>query len=187
MSTARFIQTGNRPSLRKLGSPLIDTLRMLNDLIFLSAESSTNEDKKVETTKNELRLIGFSDFQLDRRESTHIAAYLNPDEHIKAGIRGHIYGVGGVLIVATDSRILYLHDIPLFSNFEEFSYDFVTGISINRSGYLSSITLFTKLKTYQVDYINPQQAERFLSYVESQIYNPTLQNAINIGKEVLIS
>lgn len=89
-------------------------------------------------------------------------------------------------MVATDSRLLYLHDIPLFSHFEEFAYDVVLGVSINRSAYLSSATVFTKYKTYQIDYINPRQAERFLTFVESQIYGPNLQNAVKVGREVLM-
>jgi hypothetical protein len=161
-------------------------LHKLSDRIFLSDQASTEHDSRTTVAVNELRSAGFSRFQLDRHESKHIAEFLNPGEHIYAGIRGHIYGIGGALLVATNKRLLYLHDIPLYSNFEEFSYDVVSGVTINRAAYLSSITAFTKFKTYQVDYINPRQAERFLSYVESQIYAPGLQKAVRVGQEALI-
>lgn len=183
MSAVNYIPTGSNPAPHKAGSSFFEGLRRLNNYLF--EPSLTPADRKTKLAQKELRSVGFSRFQLDRRESRHIAAYVNPGEHIRAGIRGHIFDLGGVLMVATDSRILYLHDIPLFSNFEEFAYDMVSGISVHRAGYLSSVTVFTKLKTYQIDYINPRQAERFLEFVESQIYKPALQNAVKVGRDML--
>lgn len=184
--SADYIPTGKDvPAPPRIGSPLINGARKLHDCLFESDKRTL--DRRTKSAQKELSSIGFSRFQLDRRETRHIAAFLGADEHIRAGIRGHIYGLGGVLMVATDSRILYLHDIPLFSNFEEFSYDVVSGVSINRAGYLSSVTVFTKFKTYQIDYVNSRQAEQFLHFVESQIYGPTLQNALSVGREVLMS
>lgn len=131
----------------------------------------TSETAEQLAARQDLRDAGFSNFQLERRDLRQIAEYLTPGEHILAGIRGHVSGIGGVLLVATDHRILYLHSIPMYSNFEEFLYDVVSGVSVNRAGYLSSVTLFTKFKTYQVDYVSAIQAERFVDFVESKIYS----------------
>lgn len=138
-----------------------------------STARTTNPASRVDQVgvRQDLRQAGFSNLQLNRRDLRQIANYLTPGEHILAGIRGHVSGIGGVLLVATDHRILSLHSIPLYSNFEEFLYDVVSGVSVNRAGYLSSVTLFTKFKTYQIDYITGRQAERFVNFVESKIYS----------------
>lgn len=177
MNGSNYIPLASRHVPLQHRSWLANMVHRLNDTLFLSQESEDAANTHARQTQKELRAIGFSRFQIDRRESRHIAKYIDKDEHIRAGIRGHVFGVGGVLMVATNKRILFLHDIPLFTNLEEFAYEVVSGVSINRATYLSSVTVFTKFKTYQVDYVNSQQAERFLHFVESQIYPATLQHA----------
>lgn len=170
MSTPSYISTGRRESHPFVDSPLLKWLHRLNDYLYLTEESHTQEARQVHEAKKELRALGFSRFQLDRRESADIASYLHAGEHVRAGIRGHIYGTGSVMLIATDSRVMYLHEVPLLKNFEEFPYDAISGISINQSGYLASVTLFTKLKTYQIDYVAKKQALRFTAFIESHIY-----------------
>ena len=173
MTSVMYIETGLKHSTEKHQIPIAAMASKLRNFFLLAAEyGSENENAVAKRARKELADAGFTYFQLDRRESHHIAHYLQEDEHIKAAIHGHVKDVGGVLMAATESRIMYLHDIPLFSNFEEFPYDIVSGVSINNvSHILSSITIFTKFKTYELDYVNLKSAEKFVSYVESRIYS----------------
>lgn len=179
MTSVMYIETGLKHSTEKHQIPIVAVASKLRNFFLLAAEyGKENESAVAKRTRKELANAGFSYFQLDRRESHHIANYLQENEHIKAAIHGHVKDVGGVLMVATESRIMYLHDIPLFSNFEEFPYDIVSGVSINNvSHILSSVRLFTKFKTYELDYVNIKSAEKFVRYVESRIYS---QNNISL-------
>jgi hypothetical protein len=184
MKASTYIQTGKLPHLKHNDLSLIGVAHKISNMFFLSrAINENSENKRIADALQELRQAGLSLFQLSRRESQRIATHLHPDEHIEAAIRGRMVGIGGVLLVATNSRVMYIHDIPLFSSFEEFPYEVLSGVSINRAGYLTSVTVFTNFKKYQIDYINPRQAEQFLSCVESRIYVAKLQHILNIQKE----
>jgi hypothetical protein len=119
--------------------------------------------------KDPFRTLGFSNFQLDQLESRRIDSYLQEGERVKAVMHGHIRGIGGALIAATSSRILFLYDISSISYFEDADYGSVSGVSIDRTGYLSSITIVTQSTAYHIDYVNPRQAERFISWVETNV------------------
>ncbi len=171
MSSIAYIETGLRYRLKRHDSPLLANISKLKDFLTLSMHPEPEPTATMNQARKELGDVGFSYFQLERRESRHIANYLHHDEHIRAAIRGLVKDVGGALVVATDSRVLYLHETPLFSSFEVFAYDIVSGISLNNvSRLLSSVSLFTKFKVYQLDYVNTRSAEQFLKYVESRLY-----------------
>ena len=170
MSSIAYIKTGfeHLPVVHE--SPLVSGLSKLYNNFMLVAQ---DEENAIATrqSKKELADAGFSYFQLERRESRHIGRYLQKEEHIHAAIRGHIRGVGGALVVATESRIIYLHEIPLYSHLEEFTYDLVSGISLhNISHMLSSVTISTRCSTYELEYVNTLSAEKFIGYVESRLY-----------------
>jgi len=170
MSSIAYIKTGFERLPVSHESPLIAGLSRLRDSFVLAAQDEENAAVEGQT-KKELTDAGFSYFQLERRESRHIGRYLQKGEHIHGAIRGHVKGVGGALVVATESRIIYLHEIPLFSHLEEFTYDLVSGVSIhNISRMLSSVSISTKFKTYELDYVNTLSAEKFIGYVESRLY-----------------
>lgn len=169
MKAINYIPLGPATEKSRSSSPLLNGLRRLSDFMFLSSMTKDSAGAHIKSAQRELRSIGFSQFQLDRRESRRIAEYLHLDEHIKAGIRGHVFEIGSVLLVATDLRVLYLHDLALGNSFEEFDYDAMTEVSAGRTKYLSSVTLSTRTKTYFVEYVNRKQADRFMAYVASRI------------------
>lgn len=173
-SSIAYIETGleHLPKSKRHDSPLIRMLVKLRDFFWtMSIGDEVDTATSMDRTKKELSDAGLSYFQLERRESRHIASYLNADEHIHGAIRGHVKDVGSALMVATDSRVLYLHEVPFFSNFEEFTYDIASGISLNNMSHiLSSVRIFTKFKTYELDYVNTRSAELFVKYIETRLY-----------------
>lgn len=111
--------------------------------------------------------------RLSSNERQQLGVFLQPDEHIKAAIRGHQPAGGEAMVAATDKRILLLHDTPLYSNLEIISYDLIHGVSVRRGVQLvSSICLYTAIKQYQFDYVNTRAAQRIMKYIETRIYTP---------------
>lgn len=168
--SATFIETGNLHKPMKKRS-FWWRLRSVLDLNALT-RAALREDHEQGSIRvlSELSARGLTDFQLARNETRQLIAYLHENEHIKAAIHGHVADVGSVLMVATSERLLYLHDSPTFSNFEEISYELVSWISLNRENrLLSTVSVQTRFKHYYIEDVNPRQAERFISYLESQI------------------
>lgn len=171
MSNIAYIETGTKHATKRHDSPIIVGWNKFKEFWTMNMRAEPEPSSLINQARKELTQAEFSFFQLERRESRHIGNYLHENEHIRAAIRGHIKDTGGALVVATESRVMYLHEIPLFSNFEEFTYDIVSGISLNNvSHLLSSVSLYTKFKTYELDYVNTRSAEQFVKYVESRLY-----------------
>jgi hypothetical protein len=183
MNVTNYIHTGVQTAHTSTGSPLLELVHWLQKTMFLSSTTDTQEDKHVRFAQNELTACGFSAFQLERPETKRVIAYLDQRAHIMAAIRGHVSRVGRVILIATDLNIMYLHATPLYSNFKEFSYDNISEAFINRTGYLSRVTVNTPYSTYDIDNVNSQQAERFLAYVESRTNRPYAGRALNLNKE----
>lgn len=185
MTSVMYIETGLRHSTEKHQIPIAAVASKLRNFFLLAAEyGSEDENAVAKRARKELTDAGFTYFQLDRRESHDISHYLQQDEHIKGAIHGHTTNAGGVLILATESRIMYLHEIPSFSNFEEFPYESVSGISINNlSHVLANVTILTKFKTYEFNYVNRKAADKFVNYVESRMVSRTnISHANERGK-----
>lgn len=116
---------------------------------------------------HELEDTGLTNFDLHRRESKHIIRYLHPYEHVKAAVRGKLPDGGWALIVATNLRVIFLHDIPLFSNMEEISYDLVSGVTCNQIGnFYASITLSTRSHDYELSFVSLSAARKFVDFLE---------------------
>jgi PH (Pleckstrin Homology) domain-containing protein len=122
---------------------------------------------KNQHTLHELQDAGLTNFDLHRRESRHIVGYLHGYEHIKAAVRGKLADDGWSLLVATNLRIIYLHQIPLFSHMDEISYDLVSGVTCNQVGnWYGSLTLHTRTKDYELNFVSIVAANKFANFVE---------------------
>jgi hypothetical protein len=91
-----------------------------------------------------------------------------PDEHIHGAIYGKIAEGWMALLVATDKRVIFYDKDFLTSTFDEIPYDVISGVKINHSGILASLTLHTKVREYLLKFVNLASAQKFASFIEHQ-------------------
>lgn len=115
----------------------------------------------------ELKGLGVSTFELGRAESGYAPNVIHADEHIGGVLYGH-HKDGHVMMIATDRRVIFLDKKPMFVNKDEITYDVVSGISLNKAGIGSTVTLHTRIKDYVIRTFNEKCAEGFVRYIESR-------------------
>ncbi len=130
-----------------------------------SANSSVQAAK--ENIARQLRLLGASRLALNSMEAKHLHKIIHPNEHIE----GMVYGRtddGFAMLLATDKRALYLDRKPFFTVMDEITYHVVSGVSHGRVGFISTVTLHTKVKDYAIRTIKERCARQFVSTIESR-------------------
>lgn len=138
--------------------PAVRGERFANRILQRYRENMSNE---------ELRETGLSNFDLVRYESRHIGRFLHNGEHIKAAIYGKSIGKKpSGLLVATNLRIIYLHQTPIFTTMDELSYDLVSGVTYSTGMWWSSVKLHTRNGDYALDYVSHDACEKFVNYIE---------------------
>lgn len=123
--------------------------------------------KHAKRVHQELAAAGISKYGLGKREALHLPEVINEDEHI----HGAIYGLTdwtSSLIVATDTRVLHLDHKPFFNKTDQFTYEVVSGVSINYSGPFAAIVLNTRIGDFKLRFVNTKCAENFVEYIESR-------------------
>lgn len=126
---------------------------------------------------DELKRQGVSRIGLQRMASRYLPKIIHPFEHIQAVVYGRNHE-GSVMLLATDSRIIYLDKKPLFVNFDEVTYDVVAGVSYGHVGLSSTVTLHTRMRDYAMRALNVKCVNRFVNYIEwrcleqSRNFNP---------------
>lgn len=126
----------------------------------------------VKHVRQELRSVGISGFDLLKPETYSIARVLMPNELILAAICGKVNNEGSALLVVTDKRVIYLNEIPLFTNMDEVGYGVVTGISSEVGRWDATITLHTGIKDFTMHSINTEAANNFVYIVERYCITP---------------
>ena len=124
------------------------------------------DKKHKERVISELKVAGITRYGLAKMESKSLPAIIHPEEHIG----GVVYGqssAGSVMLIATDRRIIYLDRKPFFRSMDELTYDVVSGIKVDRSGLFSSIVLHTRVKDFELRFVNPKCVRIFSKYIES--------------------
>jgi len=159
MSSIAYITSGLQHMSVLRGSSLSAITSRRKKYLGLKEENSTSK---------ELAEVGLSYPQLNLQESKHIGQYLKEGEHIRGAVRGTIKGTGIALIVATESRVMYLQETPRAYNFREYAYGAIDSISIrSASRLLSSISICMNGQPYELIYVATRPAERFVTYVKS--------------------
>jgi general stress protein 26 len=113
----------------------------------------------------QLRKAGATWYGLLKNESRHLPHLIHPSESIE-GIAYGRYEQGGCMLVATNSRILFLDKKPLFTFSDELTYDVIAGVGCSRQGYFAKVTLHTRFNDTVVEYVNWRAAEQFVRYIE---------------------
>lgn len=115
----------------------------------------------------ELRAAGVTRYGMQKSESKYLPQVIHEDEHIGGVVYGRLDGEFSML-VATDSRIIFMQRMTLFTTTDELTYDVVSGIKSNDVGLFSSVTLHTRIADYPIRYANPKCAHKFVKYIESR-------------------
>ena len=131
-----------------------------------------SHDKRV---LDELKQARLSRFGLKSMEGHHIAQIIHPDEHISGAIYGYCKD-GYAMVVATDSRVIYLDNKPLFSNKDEITYGLVGGISCGKVGPLATVTLHTKLGDYKLKTASYRSVGQFVNFIEQRCLEHKLRS-----------
>lgn len=113
----------------------------------------------------ELRRQGVGRYGLLKQGSRYLPKIIHPFEHIQAVVYGRNVE-GSVMIVATDSRIIYLVKKPLFVNFDEITYDVVAGVTYGHVGLSSTVALHTRMGDYTMRTMNVKCADKFVNFIE---------------------
>lgn len=116
--------------------------------------------------QNRLRQIGVSKYGLLRAESRYLHRIIHSDENIMAVVYGHNVE-GTAMLIATDSRLIYLDKKPLFVKSDELTYDIVSGVSYSHVSIFTTVTLHTRMGDYVLRTMNPKCVSLFVNYIES--------------------
>lgn len=117
--------------------------------------------------KKELRHFGVSSYDLWRSGGAYLSRLLEPDETLH-GVVYEYDDNGSKILVATDWRIVFLDQQPLFISEDEIPYDEISGISYTRFGQQLTVVVHTHEKDYMVRTIAQAGAEALLGYVENK-------------------
>lgn len=125
------------------------------------------QDPKVHRARvrRELKAAGLSPFALSQPESAYLHRLIHPHEHIGGAVFGR-HKAGLVMLVATDLRIIFLDNKPLFTTEDEINFNSVTGVSVGTAGFGSTVSLHTRVADYTVRTYNHKSATNFVAFIE---------------------
>lgn len=128
--------------------------------------------------RQRLAELGLSKFALKRRESRYLPKIIAIGEAIGGAVYGK-HNDGLAMLIATDKRIIFLDNKPFFVNEEEINYNVVSGVSMSNVGFISIVTLHTRVKNYSMKTFNKQAAFNFMRYIEERSidYQQTMYSA----------
>lgn len=137
------------------------------------ASQDTSSPGHWQRVAGELRQLGVTSWGVFRIESHYLANFIHPDEHIQGVIYGK-HASGFAVLAATDRRVVFLSKRALFSMEDEVGYDSVTGVTLNRTRFNSTVTLYTRVKEYMVKMSNARCAQGFVDFIERRCLDTSL-------------
>ena len=119
---------------------------------------------------NELKKAGMTPYGFLKLETALLPALIHEDEHIYGVVYGRLHGkIDAVMLVATDKRILYLDCKPFYKDWDEITYEVVSGVRMSTVKPFAGIILHTRVKDYELRFVNQRCAKKFTHYIESYI------------------
>jgi general stress protein 26 len=131
-------------------------------------------DEHTQRIASELKEAGASSYGASKFASRYLPTVIHPDEHVKAAVYGRYEEGGGLLslsagmLVATESRIIFLDHKPGFTSMDEITYEVVSGVKKVTSALASTLTLHTRVGDYVIRFANESGAEKFMHYIEKR-------------------
>lgn len=116
--------------------------------------------------RRQLRELGLNWLDMLRPETFYIGKVLHDDEKLLGAACGQAEEGGSALLVVTDLRIIYLNQIPLFTNMDEVRYDAVDAVSSEIGRLDATVSLHTGLRNFTLHGVNVNAATRFVESVE---------------------
>jgi hypothetical protein len=143
------------------------TIKKLGEqAVWSMPKAKTNPYNRSNRIKEQLKSVGVTKYGMKMAGVRYLSKLIRPDEQIM----GVIYGRnedGSVVLVATDRRVIYIDKKPFFSNFDELTYDIVSGVSYGQSWVFTTVKLHTRVKDYELHWVNPKCARYFIRFIES--------------------
>ncbi len=121
-----------------------------------------------------LRSLGANKYDLSLPETRYIAQVLREDEIILGAVYGKYEKVnlphaGRGLLVITDRRILLIDKKPLFVQYDEVTFDVVSGVQYGKALIGAAITLNTRMGNVVIRTFNDYCAKKFVQTVEDML------------------
>lgn len=117
---------------------------------------------------DELKNVGVSVYGRWKHPSKLLHTIIRDDEHIEAAAYGQS-AQGSAMLVATDKRVIFVEGNMMYNSSDDFGYGVVSGVNHQSSALFEAVTLYTKLHTYHLTYVNRASAERFVKVVEDRV------------------
>ncbi len=125
---------------------------------------------KINRIQEELKKAGMTSYGFSKVSTYHLPDLIHDDEHINGVVYGRqSKGMGAVMLVATNKRVLYLDYKPLYKNADEVTYDVVAGVKLSTVGPFAGVVLHTRVQDYSLRYVNINCAEIFTKYIEQHL------------------
>ena len=123
--------------------------------------------------REELRDVGLNYFDMHTPETYHLADTLLPDEKIHAAVRGRVEPGTSSLIIVTDRRVVWIDQIPFYTDMEEYNFQTVGGIGFEMGQWSGLITLYTPNGPLSIYTNNLTAAKRFVTCIEEEAIDTT--------------
>lgn len=120
--------------------------------------------------KDELKSAGMTSYGFLKLSTGYLPNLIHENEHIGGVVYGRVSeSFEPVMLVATDRRVLYVDCKPFYRDWDEITYSVVAGVKTTLAGPFAYVTLHTRVKDYQVKYVNITCAKKFVQYIEKYI------------------
>jgi general stress protein 26 len=154
-----------------------------------STASPQIDPAHIQRIQDELRRAGVTMYGLAKFSSQYLHHIIHNDERIWGVVYGRYRSGEGLLkftegmLIATDRRVIFLDYKPGFTSVEEITYTAISGISFVTTGLFSSVTLYTRIGNFILNYANSSCVQRFVSYVESRQIEQKQPEVVRIRPE----
>ena len=134
----------------------------------------TKRDLHQQRIKRELKAAGVGRLGFFKFAIRYLHHIIHPDEHVKGVAYGRYRETIGSpsweegLLVATDSRVIFVDRKPGYLKSDEVSYDVISGVRCFNAWPFNSITLYTKIGNFSISFVRSACARRFVRYVEQR-------------------
>lgn len=115
-----------------------------------------------------LKSLGVSGWGMQKSAIRHLHEMLQPGEEVG----GIVYGrcdEGSVVLVATDSRVIFIDVKPMFKKVENISYNVVSGVTLEWVMFSGTLILHTRVADLKVRTMNKVAARKFMEFIEKRI------------------
>jgi len=126
----------------------------------------------------ELRAVGVTEYGMRKFAIKYLPNIIQPDEQIMAVVYGRYQdkkdgaSLNAGVLVATDKRIVFLDYKPGFKSTDDIAYEAISGVN-STWAIFSSVTLYTRIGNYTINFANTKCAKKFVDYVSHHCLKST--------------